>query len=473
MIGVCNMEKNFNRSEHSEEVREGLEEGLIDSCHYQYALDLSASLVVLDHRGMILHANDQFCQLTQYEKRELSGRSYRTMILNESNSLWATLESGKMWKGETAKYKRNGDIVWMDETIIPFKDKTTDPYYISIQHNITRYKQIEKGYKRCSSVYQLIIESSSDLIAIVNDVGDFTYVSPSFESLGFETSELSNFYDLIEPTSKNRVKKCIQTTCTSQQLSETLEVRLRKENGLYVDMEMTINPISDSVFSNQQNVVIVLRDISDRKRNEQMIEHYAYHDTLTDLPNRRFFMRELRKEVRLADEPHSQLTVMFLDVDRFKYINDFWGHEIGDLILAEAAKRIRKSVRPHDMVARLGGDEFTILLKNTSINEAKALAKNIHDQFLEPIIVHNKDYSISCSIGIALLPDHAKDANELLNRADTALYYVKEHGGGKYAVFHMEMEAKSLERNLLENELMKAIEKEQFSIDYQPKVDFS
>src|SRR5690606_15740442 len=157
----------------------------------------------------------------------------------------------------------------------------------------------------------------------------------------------------------------------------------------------------------------------ERKKSEETIYHLAYHDTLTDLPNRRLFMDRLRKEVQLAKRSQMQLAIMFIDLDRFKNINDTLGHEAGDLILIEVSKRISACIDADDIVARLGGDEFIVLLSN--INDAtdvEAVSRKLQENFEQPFKLSGQYHTISTSIGIALYPTDGRDSHELMKRAD-------------------------------------------------------
>src|SRR5690606_10275297 len=163
---------------------------------------------------------------------------------------------------------------------------------------------------------------------------------------------------------------------------------------------------------------------------------------------------------------------MYIDIDCFKDINDTWGHDIGDRILRETAKRINSVIKPTDIVARLSGDEFVVMVNNVeNQNEIRNLAEMMINSIQKPIVLFDHSIAISCSIGISIFPNNGSNADKLLTRADTALYHVKNNGKNGFAFFQKDMEKRSLERILLENELRKAIDLNQFDLHYQPKMD--
>ncbi|WHT47349.1 EAL domain-containing protein [Sporosarcina thermotolerans] len=217
-----------------------------------------------------------------------------------------------------------------------------------------------------------------------------------------------------------------------------------------------------------------MRDISERKDAEKAIYQLAFHDSLTSLPNRRSFMNKLLNEVMHRKSPVSKLSVLFIDIDNFKQINDQWGHDVGDLTLQETAKRIRSIIRPKDVAARFGGDEFVVMIRDVQDEkEVIEIVENILGQIQKPINKFGHAFSIACSIGVAHYPDHGDSPEDLVKNADTALYYVKERGKNDFMIFNKQLEHQSLERRILESALRQAIKEEQFYLEYQPKMDMS
>jgi diguanylate cyclase (GGDEF)-like protein len=222
-----------------------------------------------------------------------------------------------------------------------------------------------------------------------------------------------------------------------------------------------------------------VRELADRlavtlsaAAHEEQLYRQAHYDTLTELPNRLFLRDQLTLELAQAQRLNRHTGLLFIDLDRFKDINDSFGHSAGDRLLQVVAARMRGCVRETDLVARLGGDEFTVILGNvTSPRDAQIVAENIMRILSEPILLDGRETFVSCSIGVALYPEDARTADELLRKADTAMYRAKQSGRRRYVFFEERMNSEAVERMTLEQDLHRAMGRDEFRMYFQPQVD--
>jgi diguanylate cyclase (GGDEF)-like protein/PAS domain S-box-containing protein len=213
------------------------------------------------------------------------------------------------------------------------------------------------------------------------------------------------------------------------------EIWNRTKAGAISVVLMTISAVRDAA-GELTHYVGVFTDITQKKESERRLEHLAHHDALTDLPNRSLFRDRLRQAIRKADRDGQALAVLFIDLDRFKEVNDTLGHVAGDRLLVEAARRITACVRNSDTVARLGGDEFTVVLQGVEDGDAAAgIAREVIDALAAPYDLGQTSVSLSASIGIALCPDDTEDPDALTDAADQAMYDAKALGRNRYS-FH-------------------------------------
>ncbi|MGE5627454.1 MAG: EAL domain-containing protein [Solirubrobacterales bacterium] len=245
--------------------------------------------------------------------------------------------------------------------------------------------------------------------------------------------------------------------------------RDKKINDINKNLEVIVMQRTNELLATNKSLH---QEIMHRCEMQQKIKKIAYHDYLTDLPNRLLFIEQLNNAIKYAKNLNKLVTVMFLDLDSFKMINDSMGHAIGDELLKEVAARLMETVKQSDMVARIGGDEFVLLVRNvTDLNGIKAMAEKILDSFYEPFTLNDQDCFITTSIGIATFPMDGEDSETLLKNADIAMYNAKEKGKNQYVFCAQVKKAAILENMKLKNKLYRAIENNELELYYQPQIN--
>jgi diguanylate cyclase (GGDEF)-like protein/PAS domain S-box-containing protein len=243
--------------------------------------------------------------------------------------------------------------------------------------------------------------------------------------------------------------------------------RHRKKDGTVIDVELTANTIT---FAGRLVNVALAQDVTARRKSEEQLEYQASHDTLTGLPNRALLRHQIERTIATAKSAETSAALLLLDLDRFKEINDTFGHHYGDIVLQQLNPRLRRVVRKLDVVARLGGDEFGILLPEAQEAGATAVAEKILEALREPILVDGHRFDVGASIGIALFPEHAQDVTTLLQCADVAMYAAKRAHAG-HLVYSARQSGYNPRRLRLIAELRDGLEADQLLLQYQPKID--
>ncbi|KGR80273.1 sensor domain-containing protein [Ureibacillus manganicus] len=447
----------------------------------EYALDKSAIVGVTDRQGIITYVNDLFCELSQFSREELIGKRHN--IINSGyhpkeffKEMWKTIGQGHIWTGEIKNKRKDGSYYWVHATIVPFLNENGIPYqYISIRTDITKEKLLKEEVIKSNEKYRLIAENSVNLISLIDVDGNLDYVSPSFEKiLQFNLSKLekSNLFELIHPNDIKSFKRDLESFIAKKKTIDC-ECRLLTKQGDYIEVEVVISKIEKSQYgSTKELILVVMRDISTKKAIEKKIHHLAYHDSLTDFPNRRSFMNQLRNVLLDRNNSKYNMSILFIDLDNFKNINDQLGHDIGDSILKKAADTIRNTIRPTDVAARMGGDEFIVMLKNVKNNEETSeIINRIMTNFRAGFSVDGEEQVVTCSIGVANYPEHGQSAEELIKNAANALTLVKTGTKNDYLFFNKTIEYQSIERRLLESAFRIALKEKQFYLEYQPKIN--
>jgi diguanylate cyclase (GGDEF)-like protein/PAS domain S-box-containing protein len=328
--------------------------------------------------------------------------------------------------------------------------------------------------RRSEARFASLVQHASDLITVVGEDATIAYQSPSSERvLGYPPEELlgTRFDRLVAPEDAGRLLRLLgDGAAYPRRDGEVIECTLRHHDGSLRQFEILHTNLLDD--EHVRGIVLNARDISERKAFEQQLAHQAFHDPVTNLPNRALFVERVRHAIGRARREGSGLGVIFLDIDDFKTINDSLGHGAGDTALMDVAKRLSGSIRTSDTAARFGGDEFVVLLEDLDgTGTAAEVAERILEDLRQPLMVAGKELVVRGSIGISILEESSSaGADELIRDADAAMYIAKRDGKGSYRLFEPAMHAGVLARLELRADLQRALENGQFELYYQPIV---
>lgn len=341
----------------------------------------------------------------------------------------------------------------------------------SVRYAVGRSQALQ-ALRKSEERYHRLVELSPDAI-ILHAEGLIVFInSAGTKLLGGDKAE--QFIGLpvitfVHRDSLQSVKKRITQIVEEQTAVPFIEEKFVRLDGTEVDVEVAAVPFT---YHDKRAVQVVARDITERKKVEARLLHDAFHDALTGLPNRALFMEHLQQALERSKRSPKQLfAVLFLDLDRFKNINDSLGHPIGDKLLVSIAGRLETCLRQFDKVARFGGDEFAILLNGVEdASDAVRVAERLQEMLKKPFSLGGHDVFSSASIGIALGNEGYENPEEVIRDADTAMYRAKAQGKARHEVFDTDMHARVVALLKLENDLQRAVEREEFCVYYQPIV---
>jgi diguanylate cyclase (GGDEF)-like protein/PAS domain S-box-containing protein len=331
-----------------------------------------------------------------------------------------------------------GQLVYWESTITPvFNQDGVCTHLLAVVRDITDRKQRENELKRINDRFELVWNSVADAMYTFDRNENFVSVNQSFVNLlGWTEAEIINDRTIsIIPKGSKEDLKGIMTRVKKGEVVPSHEVQRITKEGKLIDVLASYSPIYDN-NGNWDGAVVVYKDITERKKYEERLKHLALHDYLTGLPNRNYFSKRLKDEMVSAENSKRILAVLYLDIDKFKVINDTLGHDIGDELLKEFSKRVKGCIREEDLLARIGGDEFGMLITNLN-DKGKALeiAARILTDLSKEWSIENSQLNISSSIGISFYSQYEQDEKALLKQADIALYKAKEKGRGNYQVY--------------------------------------
>jgi diguanylate cyclase (GGDEF)-like protein/PAS domain S-box-containing protein len=333
----------------------------------------------------------------------------------------------------------------------------------------------ESNLRSSETLLNSIVNTAADGIIVINDEGMLEFVNAAVERMfGWKPLELiGRNIDCLMPARRGSTHRRVFAEIEGRE--HTLasgvgrEVKAQRKNGSIFPIELTFGEMR---IDGRVKYAGIMRDVTERKCAEERIRHLAHYDELTGLPNRALFSQLLEQALSESKFAHKQVAVLFIDLDRFKLINDTLSHESGDAVLQQVGKRLTESLPRRDTVARFGGDEFVVLMRDCSIpTDAAETAQKLLTALAEPMIVEGQEYHLTASIGISAFPGDGENAQTILKHADIAMYRAKEHGKNNYQFYSSQMNLHSFERLVLERFLRHALEQDEFEVYYQPKID--
>jgi diguanylate cyclase (GGDEF)-like protein/PAS domain S-box-containing protein len=299
-------------------------------------------------------------------------------------------------------------------------------------------KLAQQALTESQQLYQSILHASPDAVVVSDLQGIIRHVSPVAVTMMGGATEAQllgrNIADFRDPAEAQRAIANI-TTMFEGVYNGAEDYRLIRLDGSMLDTEINAEIVRDGQ-GQPSGLIFVVRDISERKKTEDRIRHMAQHDPLTGLPNRALFSDRMQRAIANAVRDKTGLALMFIDLDKFKPVNDTYGHAVGDLLLLDVARRMLLCVRDSDTVARIGGDEFVVLLRDASgVPETLAVAEKIRSALDQPFLLEGYTLKISCSVGVAIFPEHGQDDITLAKNADLAMYQAKERGRNQVCLY--------------------------------------
>jgi diguanylate cyclase (GGDEF)-like protein/PAS domain S-box-containing protein len=442
---------------------------LSDTLHkHKFAMDQHAIIATTDVKGSITYINDKFIEISGYSQEELIGKNHR--ILNSGNqpksywkSMYEKVSKGDIWQDQVKNIAKNGSYYWVETSIIPFIDDDGKPNsYFSIRTDITYQKRIEEILSN-----QRFAMDQHSIIAMTDTSGSITYVNDKFCNIsGYTEDELigQNHRILNSGSQSKSYWKDMYKVLVGKGIWQD-EVKNRSKDGQYYWVDTTIVPFFDS-NGKADSYISIRTDITKYKKIQEELEKYQNNleqivqertielakandklkilseiDTLTGLLNRRRLKIDFNHELKRVKRFDRKMALYFIDLDKFKNINDTYGHEIGDNLLQDVSKKLLHLLRENEYLYRIGGDEFCILIPEfNEKKELKVIAERLMKEILNIKFIDSSKIDIGCSIGISIFPQDGDTLAELMSAADNAMYFVKNSGRNNYSFYNKEKE---------------------------------
>jgi diguanylate cyclase (GGDEF)-like protein/PAS domain S-box-containing protein len=392
--------------------------------------------------GRFQYVNSLFQELTGYTEQELLGMHSLDLVCPEDREAVRkkAIESLKGYGPLPYEYrfmKKNGDVIWVLEKVTSTEYKGKRATVGSFM-DITERKRLEEALEKSEERYRTILENMEDAYFEIDLAGNFTFFNDSMcRALGYSREELMGM-DSRVCTAQEDAEPTYETLAEMYRTGgpgKIISLKFVRKDGGIRFSDTRISPLR-----NEKGEIVgfrgIGRDVTERRRLEQKLADIATHDPLTGLPNRLLLCDRLAVGLTQAQRNDTKLAVMMLDLDRFKNVNDTFGHSVGDELLRAAGERLTGLVRKSDTVARMGGDEFMVLLPQIAkIEDATRVTQKILEAFRKPFVLDAYQIHITTSIGIAIYPEDGEDVETLFKNADTAMYWVKEQGRDNYELY--------------------------------------
>jgi len=436
---------------------------------------ISQGVIITDPHALTTYVNAAFESITGYAKADIVGRSCG--ILQGPGTCPATrqalseaVHAGRPFHGELLNYRKDGTAFWNEVSITPvFDPHGVLTQFVGVQRDVSAHRLAAEQLTLAAKVF----EQSNEGIVITDALNNIIKVNPAFSAItGFSEADVLG-----------RNPRMLGSGCHDaaffHAMWDTLGTRGRwqgeiwnrhKDGSLYL-LSMSLSQVNDASGRPIQYIAS-FSDITQRKEAESNILRMAHFDPLTGLPNRALLSDRASHAFWEANRNRESITLMFIDLDRFKNVNDSLGHRIGDRLLMEVADRMKQTLREQDTVSRVGGDEFVLVLPDTDVDGAAHLAQKLLSTLRLPFLIDEHELVIGASIGIALYPTDGTDFELLSKSADAAMYRAKQEGGNAFHFYTEEIQARSERILLLENGLRHALERGEMQLHYQPQKSF-
>jgi len=433
------------------------------------------AIFMMDPRGQVVSWNAGAERIKGYTADQIIGHSFSCFFPPEDiergrpeEVLRITAASGRH-EEQGMRVRKDGSQFLASVTFTALHDPAGNLRGFSeISHDLRESKESEAKYRG-------LLEAAPDAMVVVNQRGEITLLNVQAEKqFGYRRDELvgQKVKNIIpEGFAERLIADSLRSAedALAQQIGTGIELNGKRKDGSEFPIEIMLSPLESA-----EGILVTaaIRDITTRKKAEAQMIHASEHDFLTGLPNRMLLNDRVNQAIRLSERYRRKLAVLFLDLDGFKHINDSLGHPAGDKLLQSVAKRLVDCVRGSDTVSRQGGDEFVVLLlEQEHLEDAAMTVRRMLQAVAEAHSIDQHDLHVTSCVGVSVYPNDGLDAETLIKNADTAMYQAKENGPQTYQFFKSAMNVRAVERQGIEESLRRALERKEFALHYQPKIN--